>query len=154
EAASGQDYFDYVRDHVYKPAGMTDTDAYELDRDVPNLAVGYTRMGPGGRFQPGPRRNNLFLHVIKGGPAGGGYSSVVDPLRFDRALPDQALLGSRLTASVLPGKVRTGRSPDGRYAYGSAEERANASASSAIAAASPASTRSSTCTSTAATPSP
>ena len=29
EAASGQDYFTYVREHVAKPAGMTSTDAYE-----------------------------------------------------------------------------------------------------------------------------
>ncbi|HKH94225.1 MAG TPA: serine hydrolase domain-containing protein, partial [Gemmatimonadaceae bacterium] len=32
EVATGQDYFDYVREHVYKPAGMTNSDAYELDR--------------------------------------------------------------------------------------------------------------------------
>jgi CubicO group peptidase (beta-lactamase class C family) len=31
EAASGQDYFDYVREHIYKPAGMTSTDSWELD---------------------------------------------------------------------------------------------------------------------------
>src|SRR5690606_1893449 len=42
EKASGQNYFDYVREHIYKPAGMTSSDAYEIDRDTPNLAVGYT----------------------------------------------------------------------------------------------------------------
>ena len=45
EAASGQDYFTYVREHVAKPAGMTSTDAYELDRVNKNLAVGYEREG-------------------------------------------------------------------------------------------------------------
>jgi CubicO group peptidase (beta-lactamase class C family) len=45
EVASGQDYFDYVREHVYKPAGMTNTDAYELDRVNHTLAVGYEPEG-------------------------------------------------------------------------------------------------------------
>lgn len=42
EQVSGQDYFDYIRDHVYKPALMSNSDSYELDRDIPNLAIGYT----------------------------------------------------------------------------------------------------------------
>src|SRR5262245_23274900 len=46
EKVSGQSYFDYVRAHVYEPAGMADTDAYEMDHDTPNLAVGYTREVP------------------------------------------------------------------------------------------------------------
>jgi D-alanyl-D-alanine carboxypeptidase len=41
EVASGQDYFAYVREHVYQPAGMLSTDAYELDHVNHNLAVGY-----------------------------------------------------------------------------------------------------------------
>jgi D-alanyl-D-alanine carboxypeptidase len=72
EKASEQDYFTYVREHVYKPAGMNDTDAYELDHDTPNLAIGYTSEDENGRYVPGPRANNLFSHVVEGGPAGGG----------------------------------------------------------------------------------
>ena len=53
------------------------TDAYELDQDTPNLAIGYTRMDMNGRTSSGPRRNNLFMHVIKGGPAGGGQAAGV-----------------------------------------------------------------------------
>ena len=45
EQVAGQDYFEYVREHVYKPAGMVNTDAFELDHDVPNLAIGYTQTG-------------------------------------------------------------------------------------------------------------
>jgi CubicO group peptidase (beta-lactamase class C family) len=84
EVASGQDYFAYVREHVAKPAGMTSTDAYELDRVNHNLAVGYE---PEGRDATGPvYRNNLYQHVIRGGPAGGGYSTVGDLPRFAEAL--------------------------------------------------------------------
>jgi CubicO group peptidase (beta-lactamase class C family) len=84
EKASGQDYFAYVREHVAKPAGMTSTDAYELDRVNRNLAVGYEREGEDAN---GPiYRNNIFEHVIRGGPAGGGYSTVGDLTRFAEAL--------------------------------------------------------------------
>src|SRR5439155_8281173 len=31
EKVSGENYFDYVREHIYKPAGMIDTDSYETD---------------------------------------------------------------------------------------------------------------------------
>lgn len=31
EAASGKDYFEYVRERIFTPAGLTSTDAYELD---------------------------------------------------------------------------------------------------------------------------
>jgi CubicO group peptidase (beta-lactamase class C family) len=123
EKASGQDYFDYVREHIYKPAGMVNTDAYELDQDVPNLAVGYTRMGAGGRPSKGPRTNNIFLHVIKGGPAGGGYSTVEDLLNFDRALRSHKLLGPKMTDLVLAGKVEVGRGSDSKYAYGFRDDR-------------------------------
>jgi len=82
EKASGENYFDYVRKHVYAPAGMTRSDCYELDQPVENLAVGYER-------DPTTKsgwRNNLFQHVIRGGPAGGGYSTVGDLHRFAQAL--------------------------------------------------------------------
>ena len=42
EQVSGQSYYDYVRDHITRAAGMTGTEHYELGQDVPNLASGYT----------------------------------------------------------------------------------------------------------------
>jgi CubicO group peptidase (beta-lactamase class C family) len=124
EKASGQDYYDYVREHVFKPAGMTNTDCYELDRDTPNLAVGYTRMGQK-QPQPGPRRNNLLLHGLRGGPAGGGYSTVEDLLRFDIALRSHKLLDARYTDLVLTGKSKTDPDEEDWYAYGFGDRRVN-----------------------------
>ncbi|HEU4720547.1 MAG TPA: serine hydrolase domain-containing protein [Gemmatimonadaceae bacterium] len=92
EQASGQDYFGYVREHIAKPAGMTNTDSYELDRVNRNLAVGYEREGEDAN---GPiYRNNLFMHVIRGGPAGGGYSTVGDLTRFAEALKSGKLVSA------------------------------------------------------------
>ena len=83
EVASGKDYFDYIRERIAGPAGMTNTDAYDLDRVNRNLAVGYEaeRTPRGVEY-----RNNIFMHVIRGGPAGGGYSTVADLTRFAEAL--------------------------------------------------------------------
>lgn len=80
EKAAGQNYFEYIREHVYEPAGMTGSDCYELDRPTENLAEGYFR------DEAGEWKNNLYLHVLKGGPAGGGYSTVRDLYQFTRAL--------------------------------------------------------------------
>lgn len=117
EKVSGQDYFGYVREHIYKPAGMNDTDAYELDHDTPNLAVGYTNENEEGRFIPGPRANNLFRHVVKGGPAGGGFSTAPDLLKFANALVGHKLLSQRYTDIVTTGKVDAGP-PGLKYGYG------------------------------------
>jgi hypothetical protein len=62
---------------------MLATDAFELDQVNPNLAVGYEKVftADGVAY-----RNNNFEHVIRGGPAGAGYSTVADLHRFARAL--------------------------------------------------------------------
>ncbi|MGB7054918.1 MAG: serine hydrolase, partial [bacterium] len=112
ERVTGENYFDYVREHVYKPSGMLNTDAYETDYVVPNLAVGYTRL----RARPDELKNNLFLHVVKGGPAGGGYSTVEDLLSFGNALMDNKLLSPENTELMTTGKVRTDRHI--MYCYG------------------------------------
>lgn len=117
QKVSGQDYFDYVREHIYKPAGMIHTDAYELDRDIPNLAVGYTREGMDGSRTAGERRNNIFMHVIKGGPAGGGYSTVEDLARFAQALRSHKLLSAQSTDLLLTGKTAA-MGPTSKYGYG------------------------------------
>jgi CubicO group peptidase (beta-lactamase class C family) len=114
EAASGTDYFEYVRERVFQPAGMTSTDSYELDRVTKNLAVGYERE----ETSRGPEyRNNIFQHVIRGGPAGGGYSTVGDLTRFAAALQDGRLVsreGVRLLTTPKPELS----SPDYGYGFG------------------------------------
>jgi len=108
EAASGQDYYRYVREHIYKPAGMNNSDHYEMDVPTPNLAIGYTKMDEEGQLVKGPRRSNLFLIGVKGSPAGGGYSTVGDMLKFCTALRNHKLLNPKYTELVLqPARART-----------------------------------------------
>jgi CubicO group peptidase (beta-lactamase class C family) len=108
ESATGTDYFDYMREHLYAPAGMADSDCYDMDQPVENLAIGY---------DPDPDsewgyENNLYKHVIRGGPAGGGFSTVGDLHRF--AL---ALLSGELVSEESRERLWTNHSGAG-YGYG------------------------------------
>jgi CubicO group peptidase (beta-lactamase class C family) len=101
EKASGQSYYDYVREHVYEPAGMTGTDAFEADAVVPNLAQGYERTETDGAVI---YRSNILEHTARGGPAGGGYSTAPDLLAFARALADGRLVRPETAALITTAK--------------------------------------------------
>jgi D-alanyl-D-alanine carboxypeptidase len=120
ENASGQNYFDYVRDHIFVPAGMKDTASYAVKDIVPNLGTGYTRFDNGDPLGIEPRVNNVMTLPMKGSPAGGGYSTAPDLLRFAQALRANKLVNAELTEKVTSGKVDT---PMGsKYGYGFIEE--------------------------------
>lgn len=118
EKITGQSYYDYVREHIYEPSGMYNTDCYEVDRPTPNLAIGYTNVNYDGSRDDGPKRNNLFLHSVKGGPAGGGYSTVEDLLSFANAIDNHKLLNARYTQTLLEGKENMGRGTMYAYLFG------------------------------------
>ena len=124
EAVSGKDYFDYVRKNVTRPLGMEDTDCYEMDRDTENLAIGYTKEGAH-PLPEGEKWNNLYLHVVKGGPAGGCFSTVPDLVKFAAGLRNGTLLNETYTALVTEGKVSPDpEKPESRYSYGISERKA------------------------------
>ena len=112
EKVTGQSYFDYIRENIYRPAGMTNSDSYELDKVNPNLAVGYEKeyADDGIHFS-----NNIFQHVMRGGPAGGGYSTVDDLFKFDVALRSGKLVGQEMVKTLLAAKPEL-KAPD--YGYG------------------------------------
>jgi len=92
EKVTGEDYFEHVRKAVYAPAGMTDSDSYEMDYPVENLAIGYSP----DLTSPYKWQNNLYKHVLKGGPAGGGFSTVKDLHRFAQALLSGKLVSRKM----------------------------------------------------------
>ena len=99
--ASGRDYHDTVRETVYRRAGMADTDSYEADVVVPNLAEGYTRRWDGEDRREGQRRRNVYTRPARGSAAGGGYSTAPDLLCFVTALLGDRLLTPPYTEWVL-----------------------------------------------------
>ncbi len=118
EKVSGQNYFDFVKEHIYKPAKMMNTDAYELDNAIPNLAIGYTMS----LEEPGQWKNNIYSNLAKGTPAGGGYSTVDDLLNFANALQNNILLSKENIALCTSGKVKY---REGMYGYGFEENTIN-----------------------------
>jgi len=112
EKVTGESYYDYVWQHIYQPVNMNHTDSYELDLVNPNLAVGYDKEFTSNGIV---YKNNLFEHVIRGSPAGGGYSTVEDLLKFDKALRTNKIIDATQTALLLTPKPEL-NSPN--YGYG------------------------------------
>jgi CubicO group peptidase (beta-lactamase class C family) len=112
EKASGRDYFDLVRESLYGPAGMKNTDCYDIDFVVKDLAIGYSPDGLGAERQ---WRSNTFEHVIRGGPAGGGYATAPDLLAFAEALRAGRLVQAATLERLWSAKPDLA-SP--RYGYG------------------------------------
>lgn len=113
EKVSGEDYFSYVKKHIFQPLGMTDTDFYSLDVDVPNLAVGYFR------DDQGQVKNNLFTHTVRGSGAGGGFSTAPDLLKWAEGLRTNKVLGKAVSDQLFTRHTDTGGGPGpGGYGYG------------------------------------
>jgi len=112
ESVTGENYFDYMRQNVYGPAGMEDTDCYDMDCPVENLAVGYWRSGD----CPSGWKNNYYEHVVRGGPAGGGFSTARDLHRFARAMQTGALVSRDYLEPMWT--VQFDRGGPGGYGYG------------------------------------
>ncbi|UIJ44812.1 serine hydrolase [Sphingomonas cannabina] len=117
EKVTGQSYFDYVRTHIYLPAGMTATGSLPETTHVPKRVVGYTTRGPTGPVKSGPNTDSL---PCRGTSAGGGYSTVGDLIRFSEALRKNTLLNPRLLAEATRLQVA-----EGPYGYGFVERQVN-----------------------------
>jgi len=115
ERLSGENYFEYVRRHIYEPAGMTQTGSWRVDRWPANTALGYTRGGQDAPPDAPVKRNTDFLPG-KGSSAGGGYSTAHDLLRLLNALrehkvangPDAGMVGIAGGAPGLNAAVEGG----------------------------------------------
>lgn len=98
---SGQSYHDYVREHVFGPAGMRSTGFYTNAqwRDDRRIARPYVR-------QPsGERTDDVAGRLFIGTPAGDAFSSCVDMDRFAQALQGGKLLNPAYTRLTFSEKV-------------------------------------------------
>jgi D-alanyl-D-alanine carboxypeptidase len=85
QKVSGEDYYDYVHDHIFVPAGMTDTASLPETDAIPGRVNGYTQ-------KDGKWVLNTDTLPWRGTSAGGGYSTLADLLRFAHAMMDGKLL--------------------------------------------------------------
>ena len=105
EVVSGQSYDDYIASHIFAPAGMTSTGNQPETVSLPRRATGYM-----------PRNGQLASAADtlpwRGTPAGGGYSTVEDLLKFADALMASRLLDPAHTRLLTDGGI-TG--PGGQF---------------------------------------
>lgn len=104
EVASGQSYDDYLQAHIFGPAGMTATG------NLPEMASLLKRSVSYMKARDGLQRADDTL-PYRGTPAGGGYSTVSDFLRFAAALMDHRLLDAQRLRLLTEGGVI---GPDGK----------------------------------------
>jgi CubicO group peptidase (beta-lactamase class C family) len=93
EAVSGEEYFDYVRKHVFAPAGMTGSGFFDPREIVPDVAMGHTKRGPRGPLQIAEENTSLRGPI----PAGGSFSTARDLFLFARTLRAGKLLNDEWT---------------------------------------------------------
>ena len=118
ENVSGENYFDYVQRHVFAPAGMTASGSGSQEDVTPWLATGYFREGA---FATSWKANWMTL-PFKGSPAGGGYSTNGDLLRFAAALRSGKLVKDATLQKMFADGVPAG---PGKYAAGFGERASN-----------------------------
>ena len=118
ERVSGEAYPDYLRTHVFQPAGMVNSDPNNIPHADPRLVIPYTNRSPDGTpatWREAPRDI--------GSPAGGAISTAEDLVRFADALRGGRLV-SRQTFRTMAVPRRTVR---GGIRYGYALEIATES---------------------------
>ncbi len=112
ERLSGQSYYAYLEDHIFKPAGMTSTG--DCASNAPNR----------GRGNQGVQR--VRMPEMRGGPAGGGCSTVGDLFRFAQALQGGRLLDRKYTEIAITGQVAAEFMGAGtKYGFGMEERTVN-----------------------------
>ena len=74
-------YYDYVRENIFLPSNMINTDNYETDSSIDNLAEGYIKKDENGVW-----KTSVYMKGAKGSSAGGAYSTIEDLFNFALAL--------------------------------------------------------------------
>lgn len=110
EQVSQENYFDYIRRHIYQVAGMQYSDSYALDEPVENLAMGY--------LSTNPRKESTFVGLLRGSAFGCGYSTVGDLLLFAQALQEGKLLKPASLTQMWQRHAPEGNPDELGYGYG------------------------------------
>jgi CubicO group peptidase (beta-lactamase class C family) len=101
EKVSGKNYYDYLRDNIFKPAKMYNTSELEIDSIVSNKANGYTSMFGENKIL---KKNDYYL--TKASPGGFYYSTIRDLFSFSKALRNYKLLQKETTGLMFKPKVK------------------------------------------------
>ena len=111
ETASGMPYVDYMRENIFKPAGMTHTSIDDVYAIIPNRARGY-RKTQAGEIQNAPLHDTSIKI-----PGGGLVTTVEDLGKFAIAINTNQLVKADTLAQMLT-KPKTRDGKQQSYAMG------------------------------------
>jgi len=106
ERVSGMNYYDYIREHVFGPAGMTRSGFFSPLEPVDNMAMGYTLMQADGSTAQGEAVEHASFIERIGSPGGGAYSTLADMQRFGQALLGNSLISSQTREELWKRRVQ------------------------------------------------
>lgn len=113
EHMTGTPFAKYIADHIFRPAGMTDSGYFANNQLPPRTAHSYIENADG------TWRSNIYAVPIVGGPDGGAYTTAADMGRFWQALLAHTLLNAETTDRLLWPYAETGSpSPYDHYGRG------------------------------------
>lgn len=101
EAISGQDYYSFLEQNIFKPSQMQNTFAPHPETIVSNIASGYTTHW--GELD-NPIKNDFMLS--KASPGGFYYASAQDLLAFSKALRHHQLLKKETYDLMMTPKIK------------------------------------------------
>lgn len=104
EQVTGMTYRDYVREHIFTPAGMTQSDFLRLDQVNENVAEGTDPILNEDEKIVGWKKN-IYSFPPVGSPDAGAHVTAVDLDKFLRAVQAGKLLSTELTETFLTPQV-------------------------------------------------
>jgi D-alanyl-D-alanine carboxypeptidase len=116
EQVSGLSYYEFMKQKIFEPAGMKDTDFYEMDIPISNCAIGYTKE----RWNEPPDgllRNNQYIYGVKGSPSEHCFSTTDDLFLFFKKLKGYQLIGKPFVDLCFTSHARDEK-PGISYGYG------------------------------------
>ena len=110
EKVSGIPYARYMRQNVFGPNGMTDTDFLPADSAADRVAEGYLPILDDHRSLVG-WKSNVYDLTVEGGADGGSTSTADDLIRFSRFLRHGKIIGTDLLEDMIAPTVEMPFSP-------------------------------------------
>lgn len=112
EQAANCNFTDFVEEHIFQKAGMSDSGYFEMDRIPERTALGYLKDSEGNW------KTNIYSIPVKGGPDGGAFVTVGDMVKFWQSLTNYQLLSEKITQTLLKPRVVVDEEDNIYYGYG------------------------------------